>query len=207
MTNSWLIWGAGGHGAVVLDALLLGGEAKMHDISFVDDQRAGHVYGIRILRPVAVPNMNGCQYIVAVGDNRIRCKIHSELLATPHLLSGVVHPSAAVSRFAKLGPGCYVGAHANIGPGAVIGEGCIINTGANVDHDCVVGPWAHIAPHATLCGNVNVGEFVLIGAGATLLPGCYVGDGATVGGGAVVLGKQRISGNRTVVGVPAMSKR
>ena len=62
----------------------------------------------------------------------------------------------------------------------------IINTGAQVDHDCAIANFVHIAPGATLCGNVAVGEGALIGAGAVILPGKRIGDWAIVGAGAVV---------------------
>jgi acetyltransferase EpsM len=42
----------------------------------------------------------------------------------------------------------------------------LVNTAASIDHENVIGDYAHVSPHATLCGRVHVGEGTHIGAGA-----------------------------------------
>ena len=59
----------------------------------------------------------------------------------------------------------------------------IVNTGAVVEHDSEVRAHAHIAPNATLCGNVTVGERALVGAGASVPPGLVIGEDALVKAG------------------------
>jgi acetyltransferase EpsM len=46
----------------------------------------------------------------------------------------------------------------------------VVNTAASIDHENVIGDYAHVSPHATLCGRVHVGEGTHIGAGAVVLP-------------------------------------
>ena len=86
-----------------------------------------------------------------------------------------------------------------------MGEGVIINHSAIVDHDCEVGSWSHVAPHATLGGNVRVGNGVLVGANATVLPGKSVGARATIGAGAVVVAD--VAEDIVCRGVPARASR
>jgi len=69
-----------------------------------------------------------------------------------------------------------------------------------VDHECVVGEFSHVAPNATLGGQVKIGARVLIGAGANILPGMTIGDDCVVGAGAVVT--RNLTGG-TYVGMPA----
>ena len=48
-------------------------------------------------------------------------------------------------------------AGAILNPFAEVGDHCIINTGASIDHDCIIQDFVHIAPHCTLCGEVEIG--------------------------------------------------
>jgi acetyltransferase-like isoleucine patch superfamily enzyme len=68
--------------------------------------------------------------------------------------------------------------------GATVGRHSVINTGALVEHDCKIGAYNHIAPKATLCGQVETNENVYVGAGSTVIQGVSIGSGAIVGAGA-----------------------
>ncbi len=50
-----------------------------------------------------------------------------------------------------------------------------------------IGDYCHIAPRATLCGQVNVGESAYVGAGATVIQGITLAAGCIVGAGSTVL--------------------
>lgn len=67
-----------------------------------------------------------------------------------------------------------------------MGKGVIINTAAIVEHECKIGDYSHIAPNATLCGNVTIGSGVFFGAGAVARQGICIGNNSTVGAGSVV---------------------
>ena len=85
--------------------------------------------------------------------------------------------------------------------GAVIGRHCIINTGASIDHECVLGDYCHMAPHATLSGQVHLGEGVIMGVSSCAINCTNIGSWATIGAGAAVV--KPIPANCTAVGVPA----
>jgi sugar O-acyltransferase (sialic acid O-acetyltransferase NeuD family) len=193
--------GAGGHGKVVLDAMLSSGLAP-GALRVVDENQARQddaILGVSIIVPPA--DRKGASFHVAIGDAANRKRIQRDWRAAGATPLTVIHPAAIVSSFARLGEGALLAALAVVAPSARIGEGVIINHGAIVDHDCLVGAFSHIAPHATLGGAVQVGDGVLIGAAATILPGVKVGDGAVVGAGAVVL--KDVPSGATVMGVPA----
>lgn len=61
-----------------------------------------------------------------------------------------------------------------------------MNTAAVIEHDCFIGPNNHIAPNATLCGEVVTGSNVFIGAGATVLPHIKLSQDCLVGAGMVI---------------------
>jgi acetyltransferase-like isoleucine patch superfamily enzyme len=50
----------------------------------------------------------------------------------------------------------------------------------------VLGDGVHVAPGATLAGNVEVGDFTLVAVGAVVLPRIRIGRDCIVGAGAVV---------------------
>ena len=200
MANTYL-FGASGHGKVIKEILNANG-VKVE--AFIDDNLAvNECAGRKVLH-----EYDGLSpVIVSIGVNRIR-KIVVEKLEAKAMTNGTelqfataIHPSAVVSPSAKIGEGTVVMAGAVINADAVIGKHCIINTGASVDHECVVEDYCHVAPHATLCGQVHLGEGTIMGVGSCAIPCVNIGSWCTVGAGAAVI--NNIEDNMKVVGVPA----
>jgi sugar O-acyltransferase (sialic acid O-acetyltransferase NeuD family) len=189
------IYGAGGHGKVVLDAMQLSG---VECAGFVDDKELCVCAGLGVYS-LSNLNLDRVALHLAIGNCKTRELIASKLEYVDFLT--VKHPSAAISKSATLGVGTLVAAQVVIAPDAVVGAHCIINHGAVVDHDCVVGDFTHIAPLCTLGGAVRVGRGVLVGAGAVVLPGLIIEDYAVIGAGAVVT--KNVSSGVTLVGNPA----
>ena len=102
-------------------------------------------------------------------------------------LPNIVDPSAAVSEFAELGQGIFIGKQAVVNAEAVIGDAAIINSAAVIEHECRVGSFTHVSVNAALCGNVSVGDDSFIGAGAVIIQGIRIGDGAVIGAGSTVI--------------------
>jgi sugar O-acyltransferase (sialic acid O-acetyltransferase NeuD family) len=202
-TDDVFLVGAGGHGKVVLDALLECG-IPLHRVRISDEAQTlqGTLFmGCRVDPLVLVDEMVGASFHIAIGTAHIRRRLFDAVIMHGALPLTVTHPAASVSRHSSLGAGCFVAAKSIIAPGAKLGNSVILNHGAIVDHDCNVGDFSHIAPNATLGGGVRVGASVLIGAGSTILPGIVIGAGAIIGAGAVVT--TDIDAGETHVGVPA----
>lgn len=113
----------------------------------------------------------------------------------------IIHPTAFLAGDAVVGAGSQILAMSAICASTCVGEAVIVNTKASVDHDCLIGNGAHIAPGATLAGEVKVGEFAFIGTGAIILPRVRIGAHAIIGAGAVVTND--VAEGQTVVGNPA----
>ena len=187
MTPPVIIMGAGGHSSVVLDALLCAGVPVF---GFVDEHvRVQSIESLPVMgaddpRWLGMPEF---QFVVAIGDNRVRAAIFERLLQRGGTPLTVVHPQAVVSRRSSIGPGTVVMAGAIVNPGAQIGANCILNTGCSVDHDCVVGDHVHLCPGVRLAGTVRIGKHTLLGTGSCVTPGRSIGSGTLVGAGSVVV--------------------
>lgn len=192
------VYGAGGHGRTVADALFANG---VPIAGFIDDgMRIGTtVMGAPVLDVSAAREAN-FQVALGIGDNFSRARVANDW-SLHTALRTVIHPRATVSCSASLSEGVVVFAGAVVNPSAKILRGAIVNSSAVVEHDCLVGCFAHVAPNATLTGGACIGDYTQVGAGAVLLPGVRVGTECIVGAGAVV--REDVPDGTVVAGVPA----
>lgn len=190
------IYGAGGHGKVVLDAMQASGTVCA---GFVDDNDIALWVGLTVFQLSKLSSEVKINLHLAVGNCKTREAIAARLVSASYF--SITHPSALIAKTAEIGLGTFCAAFSIVAPDAKIGNHCIINHAAVVDHDCVIGDFTHIAPQSSLGGGVKVGKGVLIGAGAILLPAVSVADYAVVGAGAIVT--KDVAAGLTVVGNPA----
>ena len=197
------ILGASGHGKVVADAAELSG---WDSVVFYDD--AWPVFNTNGIWPIqggsrelikSLRRYDGV--VVAIGDNTVRLEKLAELESGNASIAVIVHPSAQVSRYARVSPGTVVFANAAVNAGALLGKGCIINTGSVVEHDCRLADGVHVSPNAALAGGVVVGRASWIGIGAVVKQLVSIGDGVVIGMGAVVT--RNMSDELVAIGNPA----
>lgn len=175
------LYGAGGHAKVIADILEACGTTLSGIVD--DNPETEEFMGMKVIhgwRKGISP------VIISIGSNAIRKKVAERLIREAVEFGTAIYPKATVSRHAMVGEGSVVMQGSILQSCCRIGRHCIVNTGASVDHDCVIEDYVHIAPHATLCGNVRVGEGTWIGAGAVVIPGVKIGRWSVVGAGAVV---------------------
>ena len=195
-----IIYGAGGHGRVVVDTLI---ESGMHVTCVVDDSKqVESLYGIPVTsRDQWIKPKVAWDFVVAVGNNSLRSKLSNQLMQEGGRAITVVHPHSFLSSRCKLDIGVVVLAGVIVNAGAIISRNVILNTGCSVDHDCFVGANSLLCPGVHLAGNVSIGENSLIGTGVSAVPGVEVGRGCEIGAGAVI--NKNIPDNSLAVGVPA----
>jgi sugar O-acyltransferase (sialic acid O-acetyltransferase NeuD family) len=190
------IYGASGHGLVILDILE---ELGIHVEAFVDDFfEKNQFHGIQVVKPEILSQRKNAKVILAIGDNHIREAVSLQLA---NEFINAFHPSAVISKSAQIGHGSVLMASAVINPHVHIGKHVIINTAASVDHECVIADYVHISPNATLAGRVSVGQCTHIGAGSVIIQGINIGSNCTIGAGAVVL--RDVPDGAVMVGNPA----
>lgn len=211
-----IIIGSGGHAKVLLDTLQA--LAVPVDAMVIEESQrapAAALAGLFSVQRILTDDMllaNGDRQAVSlvngigsIADTALRQRIHATYLAAGFRFATITHPSAVVSRHARLGEGAQIMAGAILQPGVDIGANVIINTGAVIDHDCIIGAHTHIAPAAALSGGVRVGAGCHVGTGARIIQGIRIGDACLVGAGAVVL--RDLEPQQRVAGVPARNIR
>ncbi len=197
------IFGAGGHGKVVADAVLTEGRDQL--VGFFDDDFSQHsagIFGYPVLGSTADWHDHAIDaFVLAIGDNAARKRQFERLSSAGASLAKVVHPRSTIGRGVQIGRGTVILAHVVINCDSIVGDNCILNTGSTIDHDCKIGDHVHIAPGSSLGGGISIGEGAFAGIGAKIIPRTRVGDWAVVGAGAVVI--RDVSAGEKVVGVPA----
>lgn len=198
--ESIVVFGAGGHAAVVVSVLQACGYSE---ITVCDDDPTlvgTNILGAPVIGPIkAIPaGFDGCA-IIAIGRNGVRAELDKHFRNCRWVTA--VHPQAYVHESVVMHAGTVVFAGAVVQPSAVIGRHVIINTSVSIDHDCKVADFAHLAPGVHLAGNVSIGEGGFLGIGSVIIPGKSVGAWSVVGAGGVVI--RDVSARTTVIGVPA----
>jgi UDP-perosamine 4-acetyltransferase len=204
-----VILGGGGHASVLVDCIRESGLAEIEGVLDSDPSTHGRkvldapiLGGDELLGDLAAGGVT--HFVVGVGgvrDNRPRRRLFEMCLLVRLVPLIVRHPSAVVSRWATVGPGCQLMPGSIVNAGASLGANVIVNSGAVVEHDCVVGDHVHVASGARLASGVRVGTGVHLGAGATVRQGIVIGERAVVGAGAAVV--RDVKADAVVVGVPA----
>jgi acetyltransferase EpsM len=199
-----ILFGGGGHCASVIDALEASGNSA-HSILDDDQGRKGEkIAGVPIqgsLAEASGTDLEKFPIIVSIARNRVRQQVVRRLTALSVALTGVRHPSAVVSRRARIDPTAQIMAGAIVNSGAVIGAHAVLNSGCIVEHDAVIGEFVHIGPGASLAGAVVVEEGVFVAIGASLGPSVRIGAWSTLGAGAVAL--RDVPAGVLALGVPA----
>lgn len=203
MTKKVFIWGAGGHGRVLLG--ILRGNKKMNVAFFVDDNpdmTNKKIDGVTVLG--TLDNLKSKKIsggIGGVGDNIMRGVMGKEIEKRGFNLINAIDKSCVIASGVSIGKGVTLWPGVIVNFYAVIGNNVIINCGAIVEHECVIGEAAHIGPGAKLAGRVVVGEGSFVGMGAVVKEGVKIGKNSIIGAGAVVI--EDVPDNVVVAGIPA----
>ena len=203
-----IVVGAGGHGAVVADALLAEGREVLGFVVSVLPEPKSPLPGLEVIgTDGSLDPQGGYDLANGIGGtgrgetSGLRRRVQGRLEMLGFRFTGLRHPSAVVSLNAVVGEGVQLMARSVVQAGARVDAGAIINTGVIIEHGCHIGAFTHCASGAVLCGDVSVGEGAHIGAGSVIRQGVCLEAGVIVGAGAVVLDAG--SGQGMLVGVPA----
>lgn len=184
--------GGGGHASVLADILVSQGREILAVVS-PDDIRQRSVFkGMTQLRnddDVFAFHKNEVLLVNGIGmmpKSDVKRKINEHFLSLGYQFETVIADSAFVSSKSIIEPGAQILPMAIVQTGATVGRHTVVNTGALVEHDCCIGAYNHIAPKATLCGQVKTEDNVYIGAGSTVIQGISIGRGSIVGAGASI---------------------
>ncbi len=184
-----IIIGYSGHGLVVADAAIACG----HNLIGYCDLEEKTINPFKIKFFGNERNLeskyfgNNFQFIIGIGDNKIRIKIFKFLSDRSATIISIIHPKASVSIKSKVNSGTFISSNVSVNPMSKIGLNCILNTGSIIEHDCLISDNVHVGPNAVVLGNVQIGDGSFIGSGSIIKEGLIVGKNVTIGAGSLVL--------------------
>jgi sugar O-acyltransferase (sialic acid O-acetyltransferase NeuD family) len=117
----------------------------------------------------------------------------------------LIHPTAYVSPYAKIGQGVFIGAKSVIGPGCVLKDHVFVNRGVTVGHDTVLHEYVRLNPGSNVAGHVEIFARAVIGMGANVIEELVIGKGAVIAAGSAVI--EDVEEKTLVAGVPAVVKK
>ncbi|MFZ4399443.1 MAG: hypothetical protein ACOYO1_05365 [Bacteroidales bacterium] len=163
-----IILGAGGHGKVLIDTIILQGKYEI--TGFAD---AAITVGTDIYRNYKVIlSQNELHkisniadfFIVAIGNNSIREKVFNE--AKEYLNAAVIiHPSAYIAADVSIGNGTVVLINSIINSCSSVGNNTIVNSGVIIDHECKIGNHIHLSIGSLVGSNTIIKDNITTSIG------------------------------------------
>jgi len=192
------VYGASGHGKVVVDILVAMGYQFG---GWIDDRKMPHSQTWETF----CKDKTTAKLALGIGDNLSRSKIAQKILDSGFELPILIHPSAIISPSAVLHSGTVVMPLAVVNANSSIGEGCIINTGSVIEHDCELESFIHVSPRTALAGGVKIGSYTHIGMGSNIIQNLSIGHHCVIAAGSTVL--QDADSYSMLAGTPAVFKK
>lgn len=180
--------GMGGHFNVLLDILNMN-KLKITAVCSSNDKNIKSKFQIIDEKKISQLDPNKYKLVNSIGfnpENDIRKKIYKKYKDEGFKFFTIIHPSAIISRTAKIKEGSQILSSASILPNVIIGENCIINTKSSIDHDSIIDDNVNVSPNATICGNVRIKKNTYIGASSTILNNITIGQNCHIFPGSMV---------------------
>lgn len=126
--------------------------------------------------------------VIAIGDNYSRSIIANEVIEQIPTFNfvNIIHPSAIISKKAKIGFGNVIMPGVIINVGAILKNHCIINTGSQLEHFSVMGNFSSLSAGVITGGYAVFKEFSAVALGVTIFDRVTIGFNTVVGSGSLV---------------------
>lgn len=139
-------------------------------------------------------------FVIALAFPEVKKKVVEILKGRGAKFATIIHPTATISKFAKIGEGCIITQRSGLNANAIIGNFVTILESA-VAHDACIGDFCTLSGRVSVNGHVLIGDMVYIGCGVSIAPGKRIGNMAKLGIGSVVI--SNVKEGITVFGNPA----
>jgi sugar O-acyltransferase (sialic acid O-acetyltransferase NeuD family) len=192
-----------GNGLEAVDCV----QGQYEFIGFIDDtieKQGKYEYGFEVFgREILIQFPDAKVLLVPGSPNSFtfRNKIISDLNIQSKNFATLIHPTASVSPFAKIGHNVLILAGAVITANSIIGNHVCVLPNTVIHHDSNIGDYTLIGSNVTVAGNSEIGKYCYIGSGTSIINGIEIGDNTLVGIGSNVI--KSIKSNSKVVGNPA----
>jgi sugar O-acyltransferase (sialic acid O-acetyltransferase NeuD family) len=209
MIEELIIIGAGGSSQQIAEAVEQVNlrQPRWNLLGFLDDDPAKlgkTILGLKVLGPVVTARQYSARFIIGMANARDpgrREKVLSSIGIDSERFATVIHPSAIVSRHARVGIGTAIMQNVVINQNSIVGDHVIILHNVSIGHDVTIEDFATISPDSVITGTCRIGSGAYIGAGSAINNGCIVNRTAVVGLGSVVT--KDVPAGWIVVGNPA----
>lgn len=193
-----VIIGGYGNGTVVQSTVEdINEKHKTWDLlGFLNDRETEHINGYPVIGKVDEetvaelledPEVYFFYTLISVKLNfKFLHKLES-LKIPQHRFATIIHPTAVVSKFAKIGYGTCIQPFVCIGPNTIIGDHVQIFAQSLIGHGAKLGNYCYVANNACIGADVHLMEGAYLGTNATTLEFIKLGKWSITGIGAVVL--------------------
>ena len=207
-----IILGTGGNCVDILETISAinhaRGGSQLVCAGFLDDdpERWGtSIDGVPVLGPLAAAgDHHDCLFVNGIGsprNYREKQRIISTTGIAAERFATVVHPTASVSRTARIGVGTVLFQNVVVTNNAQLGSHVVVLPNVIVSHDSVIGDFSSVAGAVCIAGGVHVGHSCYLGSGCAIRDGVSIGDYSLVGMGSVVIAD--VARDSVVAGNPA----
>jgi sugar O-acyltransferase (sialic acid O-acetyltransferase NeuD family) len=196
-----LIFPFNGNGLEALDCV----KNQFKFIGFIDDakeKQGEHSLGFRVFGRDMLLQFPKAKMIAVPGSPSsyaMRSKIIAKLNINHDRFATLIHPTASVSPFAKIGYNTLIMAGVVITANSVIGNHVCVLPNTVIHHDSNIGDYSLIGSNVTVAGNTTVGSYCYIGSGTSIINGITIGNNSLVGIGSNVIkstpAASKIAGN------------
>lgn len=148
-------------------------------------------------------SLHGLNFAISVGDNRIRAELAKKIRELGGNLPSLVHPTAVVSKYAKIEAGVVIHANSVIQADAIIQHDTVVSYNVSVTHTSKIGNTCYLAANSNIGAYIEIGALVSVGQSATIVSGKLnrIGFNSIIGAGSVVI--HDVEPNSVVAGNPA----
>lgn len=199
------IIGAGTYGEVMYELA----EACGYEVEAFydeDDQKQGIlVMGVPVkgkFSALTDQEVAGKAFIVAIGNNKVRRNIMTDINERGGVTPTLIHPTAYISPSAQIGKGVYIQMGAVIWTKVILSDFVIISPNTVIAHHTKLGIASMVSTMCTVGASVEVGDYTFCGIGSIIITGVKtVGKNVYLGAGATVT--KDVGDNVLLVGTPA----
>lgn len=208
MSRSLVILGAGGFARETLDVVdAVNAVSPAWDVlGFIVDAQYAQIGELVNEKPILgdftwLAEHPKVHYVCGVGAPDIRYHMIRQAKAVGGRPATLVHPTAVLTRWVKIGEGTIITAGCILTNQIVVGDHVHINLDCTIGHDAILDDFVTLAPGVHVSGNVQLNEGAYIGTGANIVEKRVIGAWSIIGAGSTVV--KDVPPNTTAVGVPA----
>jgi len=205
-----IILGVGGTSLELVDIALdinqAAGEDRYRLCGFLDDCESRwhtEIRGLPVLGSVASARDYGdATFVNGIGSpgNFFRKREILERSGIPEeRFATLIHPTASVSRTARIGPGCVLHQYVVLQNNVQLGRHVLICPFTLIGHDASLGDYTTVSIQVGVIGGVRIGASCYLGANCSVLRD--LGEGCLVGMSSCVI--REVEAHRKVAGNPA----